>query len=49
MLTGTRGTTKLLVVSLAAIFVFSRNTPPQETATHIPATFLSGCFIKPQK
>ena len=49
MLTGTRGTTKLLVVSLAAIFVLSHNAPPQETATHIPATFLSSRFIKPQK
>ena len=49
MLTGTGGTTKLLVVSLAAIFGLSRNAPPQETATHIPATFLSSYFIKPQK
>ena len=49
MLTGTGGATKFLVVSLAAIFVLSRNTPPQETATHIPATFLSSRFIKPQK
>ena len=40
MLTGTGGVTKFLVVSLAAIFVLSRNAPPQETATHIPATFL---------
>ena len=49
MLTGTGGATKFLVVSLAAIFVLSRNAPPQETATHIPATFLSSRFIKPQK
>ena len=40
MLTGTGGATKFLVVSLAAIFVLSRNAPPQETATHIPVTFL---------
>ena len=49
MLTGTGGTIKLLVVSLAAIFVLSRNAPPQETATHISVTFLSSCLIKPQK
>ena len=49
MLTETRGTTRPSVVSLAAIFVLSHNAPPQEMATHIAATFLSSCFIKPKK
>ena len=38
-----------LLVSLAAVFVSSRNPPPRETAAHIRTTFLSNCFINPQK